>query len=424
MTETVNKTIINLMNKKASLLKDIEQLEHENAQLVARLNNSSEPDARSTGVCLNITPVEIKGLNSETIVSKLTDAMASSRIIQETRADLVLDNPKHLVLGKYELGKQLGAGVCGATYSATNVSTGTRCAIKIEKVLESDTKSSGMSSIWREQHVYDFASRLSGPERDLFVQQREMAFVTSSHKHHVEQHKYALSRGRARFAALNESSVALVRVLDLKDGVLSDILPTHSQTRRMVHQISQALGILRKTRLAHLDVHAGNIAFVRQGDHLNFSLIDYGMALGDSKEFVLDEHEKRLFATRYDQNDDMFALVHTAANSTALAGAETKQPGVDDFTKNVTGTLLERIKQNVKEALSKSDHTPDQFLSHALLFLAIYDHGLWKKLHGVPDDADVPLLLGSADMHFLATHYRDNAKIIDYFKEGRAAALP
>lgn len=156
----------------------------------------------------------------------------------------------------YQVGKRLGAGQTGATFSATRRRK--RYALKIAPRADGDGRELA------------FLRKVASKHPDMFTRMYD-----ADQSHECDQVEAPCSR----------------TVFERVDGVLDDILVsmTPNQVMSMLAQMCDVLSVLHRSGYIHGDVHADNIAFTRvpaatrirgvpsHGYH--FRLVDYGMVL-------------------------------------------------------------------------------------------------------------------------------------------------
>jgi serine/threonine protein kinase len=171
----------------------------------------------------------------------------------------------HVDFARVKKIKLLGSGVFGKTYLARY--KGQDYALKIQKYIKNEAADS-------ELKFYRAVSRLKARDRAHFC---TLYAQSISRCKFTNKRKFRGFTGRPEIVALEKSKHCMKQLIELKRGeTLFDYISKNGMNRALFKSICAQLihitRLLKKMRMVHRDIHAGNI-MIHDG---RISLIDYG----------------------------------------------------------------------------------------------------------------------------------------------------
>lgn len=249
-----------------------------------------------------------------------TKKYSSRRYIKHTKKNNK-DTKSHTLLDEIELGKQLGKGMMGTTYLATD-KKGTKYAYKIERILPKEVPKSLKSSFWREN---DFAVNLANKHPEQFMVLYDSK-IDSSCKHKQDFSGFDfkledLSKVQQNYyKRVNASHYCSIKLWSLIDGVMEDLVKHKLMVSRdvfydMLIQIVNIVYIINSAGYFHNDFHMGNIGYAKTDKKTVNILghkipthgylikaIDYGLVLHD--KFPMTKG----YRVKYENDNDLLTV--------------------------------------------------------------------------------------------------------------------
>jgi len=223
--------------------------------------------------------------------------------------------------------KILGSGMFGTTYKVKKTTNNKIYALKRQKILRSFITKNTKYYMWRELYFYSWINKLLISDQKFFMKMIDYKFYSNCDYFNQQFEK----TNNKIIQKLIKSKHCLDLLLDLKDGIVSDLLNVKSsfksnnkQIYSMIIQCSYICYLMNKSGYAHNDLHYGNIAYVKVPKNsmikmiidgkkyfiksygYQFSAIDYGLIL--HKKFILTKKEKNTYKNDMTYNKDMKSI--------------------------------------------------------------------------------------------------------------------
>jgi hypothetical protein len=222
--------------------------------------------------------------------------------------------------------KILGSGMFGTTYKVKKNSNNKIYALKRQKILKSFITKNTKYYMWRELYFYSWINKLSISDQKFFMKMIDYKFYSNCQYFNPQSEK----PNNKIIQKLIKSKHCLDLLLDLKDGIVSDLLSKSSfksnnkQFYSMIIQCSYICYLMNKSSYSHNDLHYGNIAYVKVPKNsmikmiingknyfiksygYQFSAIDYGLIL--HKKFILTTKENKTYKNDMTYNKDMKSI--------------------------------------------------------------------------------------------------------------------
>lgn len=336
---------------------------------------------------------------------------------------------QHVKIADVKIGKEIGRGMVGTTYLATD-KKGNKYAYKVEHVLDEHLEKSFKSPIWRENM---FAKHMGEKYPDQFITLHDFAFDHDCS--HIQQYatpvKFFDRSKREVFKRLAKSKTCIKRLYSLVDGTLTNIWHSLSkkQLYSMLIQFVNIVMLLRKHGYVHSDLHMGNIGYIKtkkktislKGIGKNtsvetygyiFKAIDYGLVKNITYKHMLNDTELKEFS-----NNDLANLIYWAFNHATYYEYEKAMQDKHGKIGPATFKEYDAAFNKTPEKLILEKITPVISAQH-VLFGLLYPAAEQKMMlgkHFNPKRIFYPtLLISLEEILFLATHLTD-AKAIAKF---------
>lgn len=326
----------------------------------------------------------------------------------------------------------LGKGLYGITYKVKR--NNKLYALKRQKILKKYINKGTKYPLFREIKFYSWINKLSNSDQLFFVNLYDYKFYSNCNFKHKKEHKSKLIQ------KLIKSNHCLDLLIDLKDGVLKDILfkLNEKQIVSMALQNIYAIYMMNKNGFIHCDLHKNNICYSKIDKKKNiilhmpkqkytipsygyqYSIIDYGYVL--HKNFVLSGKEKENYNLYKKYNRDLsFFFIHTLTNTKYAFKIRKDNLKIYKLMKELPISLYIRIKSiiiSLYPELVKSynkwekDSIMDVILYNQIIdFIAIYDKEILSNFF---QKKYTPNLLESKHLEFIKFNFNNLELIIDY----------
>jgi len=296
-------------------------------------------------------------------------------------------------MAQYEIISLLGSGVFGETYKVKY--KGKLYALKRQKILKTDINNkSTRSAVLREVNFFKWIKKLPEAEQQFFAVPEKVEYtkncqLTETRDQNLDP--YLLKQKEV----LNKSTFCIDILMDLKDGVVDDLVKLSKKERYSICiQILYALYLMHKNGYVHGDIHAGNIAYKKIKDTkkltlifgdkkikidscgYQISLIDYGFVL--NRKFNLTENEMNNFNWLMDRKNDVTQLLSYLTN---IDGNEHTKPCIGWRNVNhKNDRLLHKIyKQNFELYLLAKARYVDKNGQFALSYFKLIEQDKFDK---------------------------------------------
>jgi hypothetical protein len=312
--------------------------------------------------------------------------------------------------------KTLGSGLFGTTYLVKHKNK--LYALKRQKILKSYILKGTKYPMWREFKFYKWIDKLNENDQKFFMKLYDYKFYANcNYDNKSYANDYIIEK-------LNKSKHCLDLLLDLKDGVLANIIKQLSikQYVSMVIQYVYAIYLMAKNKYDHTDLHLYNYTFKNIPTHkiikvsgykipsygYQFSIIDYGLIKHVSFEMGRKERIKYNNHIKYNHDMNMFFIyVLTGIRFAVLRkGIRCWKQLVDKLYNNKP--LYERIKTLIVSIYPSlfdkfNDYESSGKLSKIMYFeiiqyLAIYDKRMMTDIFGVKYKKNV---LSNEDLEYI-----------------------
>ena len=258
---------------------------------------------------------------------------------------------------KYKIIETLGSGVVGTTYKVEINKK--YYALKINKISHEDATKISKANKNITSDVLDLQVL-----REIFFAKR----MNSVPNHLMKIYKYKIKKNCKHIQPfhlyrnqdkdvdnwmneLDKSKYCIEYVLDLKDGILYNIIDqlTSNQIYSMVIQITYAIYLMHSKEFYHCDIHSENIAYVKTDiEYLNifdyqiptfgyiYSLIDYGAIR--SREFKFRDDDIKFFEHPINKLRDNYRFISSTMTHKLFKYMEKNNIQFNEFKKNVINT--------------------------------------------------------------------------------------
>ena len=251
----------------------------------------------------------------------------------------------------------LGKGMYGITYKVKR--NNKLYALKRQKILKKYINEGTKYPLFREIKFYSWITRLSNSDQRFFVKLYDYKFYSNcSFKHQKEKNQKS-----KLIKKLIQSNHCLDLLIDLKDGVLRNILLKLNEKQRMsmILQNIYAIYMMYKNGFIHADLHNKNICYTNIDKNRNiilhmpkqkytiksygyqYSIIDYGLAL--HKNFILSEKERERYGIFRKYNKDLEKFfINTLTNVNYAVKIRKNDLKIYQLMRDVPINLYIRIK--------------------------------------------------------------------------------
>jgi serine/threonine protein kinase len=229
-------------------------------------------------------------------------------------------------IDEVKINKRLGFGVSGTTYLVKYKNKD--YILKIQKILEKDTKKEFKNDIWREIDLYKFINQLPKEEQHFFT--KLYSYKIYNNCDFIQERHLNLADV---FKDLDNSKFCIKYLLEYKKGqTLKDFLIKHNlkehQILSILLQICKVILILYKAGYSHNDLHPENIIIHNTNKKFfklfnknipyngyQISVIDYGLVL--HKKFGIDYPFNKLLTNPEEHmfNEMYYAIFNIINNS-------------------------------------------------------------------------------------------------------------
>ena len=229
------------------------------------------------------------------------------------------------MLDEIQIGKQLGKGMMGTTYLATD-NKGNKYAYKIERILPKTVPKSLKSSYWREN---DFATNLANKHPNQFMVLYDSKIDSSCTHQQILPSKDKLENlpkaMQNYYKKLTTSPYCSIKLWSLIDGTMENLLiPKLMISKEVLYalllQIVYIVYLINTASYLHNDFHIGNIGYLKTdkktvnilGQNILthgylIKAIDYGLVLHNKYQMTKNEH------IDYENNNDLLTVFNMFA---------------------------------------------------------------------------------------------------------------
>ena len=309
-------------------------------------------------------------------------------------------------MNKYNIIRELGKGFYGTTYEIEYLNK--RFALKKQKILESDVKRSLKSKIWRELDFYQWINKLSKTDQIFFMKLYEFKIEEKCEfkQEYTEIKKIEINKN-VELKELDKSKYCLNLIVDLKDGVLDNLVLNQEEKQSLLIQIIYSIYLMRKNNWIHHDIHPGNICYKKVDEStkliLNidgkkykipsngyiFSLIDYGFC--SNKKLFKTPRDKKAYQQNYQLNFDLWCFLEEYCFNYYNNNVSLKQNKINNknFHEKITKyvyknniILYEKIKFIMQNSNSKLEVMFKNFEKTGKVhYLFIYDFAQYVAIY-------------------------------------------
>jgi hypothetical protein len=284
----------------------------------------------------------------------------------------------------------LGKGMYGTTYLVKK--NNKKYALKRQKILRIYITKNTKYSMWREFYFFNYISKLDNFDKKFFMKLIDYKFYSNcDFNNNFESNNKLLLK-------LNRSNHCLDQLVELKDGVLKDIIYklNNKQKISMIIQCIYAMYLMHKSGYYHCDLHTKNIAYKKTKNKYitinnnkiktygyQYSFIDYGLII--NKRFLLNRKEKKKLEIYQKFNKDMNIFlsfsIFNIREIIKIKDNKIKQNFINYFKNNYI-SLYDRIKSiilfNYPEYKTYNDINKHLFME-IIQYISIYDNDILKK---------------------------------------------
>ena len=291
----------------------------------------------------------------------------------------------------------LGKGMYGTTYLV--IKNNKKYALKRQKILKVYIIKNTKYSMWREFYFFNYISKLKKTDQNFFMKLIDYKFYSNCDFNNDFQSNNKI------ILKLNKSKHCLDQLVELKDGVLKDIIYKLNKKQKisMIIQCIYAMYLMHANGYYHCDLHTKNIAYKKTKDeYINinniniktygyqYSFIDYGLII--NKRFLLNKKERKKLEIYQKFNKDMnLFLTFSIFNIREIIKIKNKKikQNFIDFLKNKHKSLYDRIKSiilyNYPDYQIYDDINKHLFME-IIQYISIYNNDILKKYFKTEDN--------------------------------------
>jgi len=343
------------------------------------------------------------------------------------------------LIDRVKLGKQLGKGMMGTTYLATD-KDGNKYAYKIERILPRETRKNLNSTFWRE---VDFGVNLANKYPDLFMSLYDWKIINKcEHKQDFSGFDFKMEdlpkEQQNYYKRVNASPYCSIKLWSLIDGVLHDMVEPQLKFSKKVFydiyiQILNIIYVMNKEGYFHNDLHPGNIGYIKTDKKfINImgkdipthgyilKAIDFGLVLHDKYPLTPSWREK------YENDNDLFPvfnLLSIELKTDKLNGNYTWKwfnEWLETSNKlHIPKKYIEKLEKYLPEGHSLNKDNYKWFMNKLFKML---EYEEWqriitknKTLQGIKPSYNIP----ETHLLYLVKHIYEPEKVLKYFLNNR-----